>query len=62
MVLSISEPLTTLKPMIFEYLRIDILTERHRRGTVALDHLNPPRELNIQFPDHLSIIRRAKKK
>lgn len=26
MVLSISEPLTTLKPMIFEYLRIDILT------------------------------------
>jgi len=61
MVLSISEPLTTLKTMIFECLWIDILTAWHRRGTVALDHLNHPRELNVQFHNHLSIIRRAKK-
>lgn len=61
MVLSISGPLTTLKPMIFEYLQIDILTAWHRRGTVALDHLNHPGELNVQFPNHLSIICRAKK-
>lgn len=60
-VLSISEPLTTLKPMIFEYLQIDILTAWHRRGTVALDHLSHPRELNVQFPNHLPIICRAKK-
>lgn len=61
MVLSISEPLTTLKPTIFEYLRIDVLTAWHRRGTVALDHLNHPREPNVQFPNHLSILCRAKK-
>lgn len=59
--LSISEPLTTLKPMIFECLQIDTLTAQHRGGTVTLDHLNHPRELNVLFPNHLSIICRGKK-
>lgn len=62
MALPISEPLTTLKLMVFEYLRIDILTAWHRRGTVALDHLNHPREPNVQFPNHSSVTCRAKKK
>lgn len=59
--LPISEPLTTLKLMIFEYLWIDILTAWHRRGTVALDPLNHPREPRVQFPNHLSVTCREKK-